>query len=87
MRLMAVWLIPTFLAIERVLQCVASAGLLSRVSVTTRPTSASVIFRGAPGRGSSGRPSSRRARKRARHFPTVCFLIRSSAAVAMFGRP
>ena len=40
-------------------QCVASCGVRSSVSVMTRSTSASVILRGAPGRGSSNNPSSR----------------------------
>ena len=44
---------PLSLAIERVLQCVASRGSDSRVFTTTRSTSPSPIVRGAPGRGSS----------------------------------
>ena len=51
-------------AMERVLQCVASEGVVSSVSVITRSTSASEIERGAPGRGSSSSPSSRWSRKR-----------------------
>src|SRR5215469_16186795 len=42
MRLTMVWLSPQRLAIARVLQCVASAGVLSRVTRTTRSTWASV---------------------------------------------
>ena len=41
----------------RVLQCVASRGVVSRVRRTTRSTCASVIVRGAPGRGSSSKPA------------------------------
>ena len=40
----------------------------------TRSTSASVIRRGAPGRGSSSNPSRRWPRNRVRHLPTVCLL-------------
>ena len=64
MRLTAAWLNPQRLAIARVLQCVASRGVLSSVSWITRSTAASVIFRGAPGRGSSSRPWSRCRTKR-----------------------
>lgn len=66
MRLTADWLMPVAAAIERVDQCVASRGASSRVLVITRSTSASVIVRGLPGRGSSCRPSRRRSTKRAR---------------------
>ena len=54
MRLTAVWLNPQRWAIVRVLQCVASRGMLSSVSRTTRSTSASMIFRGAPGLARGG---------------------------------
>jgi hypothetical protein len=64
---------PQRLAIPRVLHCVASFGLLSNVSVITRSTSLSLIFRGAPGRGSSSRPSVRFWMKRFRHLPTIAF--------------
>ena len=59
-------------AMARVLQCVACAGVVSRVRVTIRSTAASVTVRGAPGRGSSSSPSRRWVIKRWRHFPTVC---------------
>ena len=62
---------PTSAAIERVDQCVASLGALSRVLVITSSTCASVTVRGRPGRGSSTRPSSRSASNRRRHFATV----------------
>jgi hypothetical protein len=58
-RLTALWLIPHRRASERVLQCVASRGVASKVSVRTRSTSVSPIRRGAPGLGSSNKPSSR----------------------------
>ncbi len=82
MRLMALWLKPVRLAIARVLQCVAALGFVSRVSVTTRSTWASVIVRGAPGRGSSSRPSSRCVTKRCRHFPTIGREMPRTAATA-----
>ncbi len=68
-RLTVLWLMPHCRAIARVLQCVASRGVVSRVNVTTRSTSASLTVRGAPGRGSSSNPSSRFATKRLRHLP------------------
>jgi hypothetical protein len=46
-------------AIECVLQCVAAAGIVSSVVVTTSAIFSSPILRGAPGRGSSTRPSRR----------------------------
>lgn len=42
---------PVLAARPRVDQCVLPSGLLSSVSRTARSTCASVIFRGAPGRG------------------------------------
>jgi hypothetical protein len=62
---------PTSAASDRVDQCVASFGVVSRVVVITRSTSASAIVRGRPGRGSSSRPSSRSTANRLRHFVTV----------------
>ena len=54
---------------RRTLHCVASRGFVSSVCTRIRSTSASRILRGAPGRGSSSRPSSRWSMKRCRHFP------------------
>ena len=54
-RITASGVIPISLAIERVDQCVAFFGALSKVLVTTRSTRSSVIVRGLPGRGSSAR--------------------------------
>ena len=70
------------LAIERVLQCVAPAGIVSKVCTTTRSTSSSPIVRGAPGRGSSSKPSQPSRRKRRRHLPTVPRVVPSSPATS-----
>ncbi len=43
--------------------------------------------RGAPGRGSSTRPSRRSSTKRRRHFPTVAWLTPSSAATCLLSDP
>ena len=79
--------VPATRAMERVLQCVASDGALSSVSVTTRSTSASPIWRGAPGRGSSSRPSTERSRKRFRHLLTIYWVTPSSIATIVFVLP
>src|ERR1041385_321139 len=84
---MAVWLNPLRLAIPRVLQWVASLGLLSKVRVITRSTSLSPIVRGAPGRGSSSRPSPRLATKRLRHFPTIPLETFNSDATSLLLLP
>ena len=44
---------------------------------------ASPTLRGAPGRGSSSKPSRRRATNRLRHLPTVCGVIRSERHLAV----
>lgn len=72
---------------ERVFQCVASRGVDSRVRVITRSTSASIICRGAPGRGSSSRPSRRWVVNRPRYFPNVCGVILRAAAIAKLDFP
>ena len=76
---------PPALAMERVLQRVASRGIDSKVISTTRSTSASPILRGAPDRGSSGRPSHPDATNRRRHLPTVTRVVpnRSAAATSL----
>jgi len=74
-------------SLPSVLQWVASAGLVSRVRVSTASTSASVTVRGAPGRGSSSNPSRRWVRKRVRHLPTVWWVTPSPCATAVFGLP
>ena len=70
-RPMVAWLRPVALAMPRVLQWVLPRGVDSRVRTTTSSTCASVMRRGAPGRGSSVKPSSRSARNRVRHLQTV----------------
>ena len=86
-RLIALWLSPTACAIDRLLQCVASTGFVSSVRMMTCSTAASVIVRGAPGRGSSSNPSSRFATNRARQRPTVWRVTRTGGATAAFGAP
>ena len=71
----------------RVLQWVAALGLVSSVRVTTRSTSASEIVRGAPGLGSSARPSSLRSTNRRRQVPTVAVQTRRRAATLLLSRP
>ena len=87
MRLTDIALTPSRLAMSRVLQWVAPSGLLSSARVTTCSTLASEIWRGAPGRGSSSKPSSRLSTKRDRHFPTVAFDSRSLLATLLLSRP
>ena len=87
MRLTAVWLMPAAWARERVDQWVASLGASSRVFTITRSTSASVMLRGLPGRGSSWRPSSPCSEKRRRHLPTVLRSQPSSVAISLFAFP
>jgi hypothetical protein len=58
-------------AIDLVDQCVSRPGVSSSVFVITRSTCSSVISRGRPGRGSSVKPSNRRARNRDRHLDTM----------------
>jgi hypothetical protein len=55
----------------RVDQWVASAGVVSSVATSTCSIWVSVMVRAAPGRGSSVRPSSRRATNRDRYLVTV----------------
>src|SRR5438309_4400928 len=87
MRLTVLWLNPHRVAMARVLQCVASRGVASSVSVTICSTWASLMRRGAPGRGSSSNPSSRAATNRLRHLPTVCLVRRSARATRVDVRP
>ena len=87
-REMADWLMPVAAAIDRVDQCVSSPGpCSSRVLVITSSTCSSVIFRGAPGLGSSDRPSSRSAANRDRHFATVAREIPRASATCVFAAP
>jgi len=73
---------PTRAASSRSGQCVAASGTCSKVRTTTSSTWASVIVRGTPGRGSSGKPSSLSRRNRVRHLRTVVRLTPSRAAIA-----
>jgi len=62
-------------------------GFVSRVGTRTSSTCSSVILRGAPGRGSSIRPSRRVSIKHRRHFPTVGLVVYSFFATARFVMP
>ncbi len=57
-------------------------GVVSRVLTMSASTCSSAIVRGPPTRGSSYKPSSRRAMKRSRHFPTVCPVVRARLATS-----
>ncbi len=82
MRTTALWLSPTFLASERVLQWVAAGGRLSNVWVTASSTWVSVILRGVPGRGSSHNPPIPLMRYLSLHFPTVAPVTFSCRAIS-----
>ena len=73
---------PEALAIERVLQCAAARGIVSNVAVTTSAIFLSPILRGAPGQGSSSRPSSRRCANRLRYVVTVTRVMPSRSVMA-----
>src|SRR5579875_2337289 len=78
---------PVRWAMLRVLQWVALSGLLSRVRRMTSSILASLSERGAPGRGSSAKPSKRSSTKRVRHLPTVCGVIRRVLATVLLSVP
>src|SRR5918995_1448334 len=78
---------PDRLAINARDQWVASFGVSSRVATTTASTCSSLILLGAPGRGSSTSPSSRRVTNRDRHLPTVGSDTPSSAATCLLVAP
>jgi predicted DNA-binding transcriptional regulator AlpA len=78
---------PVRWAMERVDQWVASAGLDSSVSVSTRSTSSSLNLREVPGRCSSSRPSIPLSKKRCLHFPAVCSVVDTCAAMAVLLSP
>ncbi|CAL9330779.1 hypothetical protein SUDANB176_00062 [Streptomyces sp. enrichment culture] len=82
-REIADWDMPVATAIDLVDQRVAFFGFSSSVFTMTRSTSASVIFRGTPGRGSSDRPSRPRSRKRRRQVRTVSTVTRSRRDTSM----
>jgi hypothetical protein len=78
---------PVRLAIEARDQCVSWPGTPSSVATTTSSTWSSRIDGGRPGRGSSARPSRRRAMNRARHRSTVDSSTPRSAAACLFVPP
>src|SRR6476469_1604935 len=78
---------PVSAAIDARDQCVASLGWRSSVATSTASTCSSVIVRGAPGRGSSDSPSSRRSMNRRRQIPTVCGHTPTSAATSLLDLP
>jgi hypothetical protein len=58
-RPIVLWLKSAALAVERVLQCVSSGGVVSSVLTITASMVSSAMVRGAPTRGSSYSPSKR----------------------------
>jgi hypothetical protein len=78
---------PVRLAIEARDQCVSLPGADSSVATITFSTWSSRIDGGRPGRGSSARPSSRRAMNRARHRSTVDSSTPRPAAACLFVPP
>ncbi len=70
-RRVVVWLSPTSAAMSLIDQWVALFGFSSKVFTITDSTWSSVMVRGAPGLGSSDRPSRRRSTNRLRHLPTM----------------
>lgn len=78
---------PLAAAMPRELQRAASGGTRSRVAVITASMRASSAVRGAPGRGSSRKPSNRCSAKRRRHLLTVCLLTPRRAATSWFCAP
>jgi len=82
-REIAVCDMPVARAIDRVDQWLSLFdGASSRVLTITASTCSSVIFRAAPGLGSSARPSRRSVTNRARHLDTVCGQIPNAAATS-----
>jgi hypothetical protein len=78
---------PLSFAMPRELQWVASFGRRSKVFAMVASMRASSIVRGAPGLGSSRRPSRRSCTKRRRHLPTVTSTTPSFAATSLFWLP
>src|ERR1700730_7714182 len=71
---------PERFAIDARDQCVALAGLDSKVATSTSSTWSKLIDAGRPDRGSSTKPSSRSATNRRLHFPTVGTLTPNAPA-------
>jgi hypothetical protein len=78
---------PTAAAIARNDHCVASGGVVSSVRRIVSAISSSPMRRGAPLRGSSRSPSTRRSAKRRRHFPTVFSSAPTARAITWFSMP
>ena len=78
---------PSSAASDRVDQCVAFLGVLSRVRVITSSTCSSATVRGRPGRGSSSNPSSRSRTNLLRHLRALLTAIPSFAAIAVLPNP
>jgi len=78
---------PLSFAMPRELQWVASRGRLSKVFTMVASMRTSSIVRGAPGLGSSRRPSTRCTTNRLRHLPTVTSTTPSFAATSLFWLP
>ena len=78
---------PDARAIPRDVKCVRPVGSVSSVAVTTSATFWSVTVRGAPGRGSSSKPSSRFSAKRLRQVAAVTRVMPSRSAIARLLAP
>ena len=78
---------PVRLAIFVRDQCVAFAGVDSKVATTTSSTWSRVTDGGRPERCSSGSPSSRNSTNRARHLPTVTAAHPTRAATVLLSAP
>jgi hypothetical protein len=81
------WDMPVAAAIDMVDQWVGFFGFSSSVLTMTRSTSASVIFHGTPGRGSSDKPSRPRSRKRRRQVRTMSAVTPSRRDTSMIECP
>ena len=75
--------IPLLAAIERVDQCAAFLGLVSKVIRTSSATCSSVTVRTRPGCGASESPSRRSRTKRRRHLDTVSVVTATAPATAL----
>ncbi|GGR41255.1 hypothetical protein GCM10010282_37530 [Streptomyces roseolus] len=78
---------PAAAAIDLVDQWVAFSGVSPSVLTMTRSTSASVIFRGTPGPGSSHKPSRPRSMNRRRQVRSVSGVFRSRRDISMVEWP
>ena len=78
---------PRCSAIDRVDQCVAFFGVVSRVAVIRSLICSSPTVRGRPGRGSSSNPSQRCSTNRPRHRRTVPRLRPRRCATSVFDPP